>query len=59
MAEARSDSIGTVSAVIDVPGQRGKIPLVGLGTACLGDACASAVTSALKAGYRHLDTALL
>ncbi len=35
-----------------------KIPALGFGTFRLkGDACASAVTDALKIGYRHLDTA--
>ena len=43
-----------------VKGQGGKIPQVGLGTATLkGDECVNAVKSAIKAGYRMIDTALL
>jgi diketogulonate reductase-like aldo/keto reductase len=43
-----------------VKGQGGKIPQVGLGTSTLkGDECVNAVKSAIKAGYRMIDTALL
>jgi len=38
---------------------QGEIPLIGMGTyQLLGKECRSAVQSALKIGYRHLDTAL-
>ena len=44
----------------NVKGQQGSIPSLGLGTATLfKDACKTAVTAAIKAGYRHIDTALL
>ncbi len=43
-----------------VTGQQGQIPTVGFGTASLhGDVCIEAVTNALNAGYRMIDTALL
>jgi 2,5-diketo-D-gluconate reductase A len=42
-----------------LPGD-GQLPLVGLGTwKLLGDAARSAVTAALAAGYRHIDTATM
>jgi 2,5-diketo-D-gluconate reductase B len=34
-----------------------EIPVIGLGTGGLGDNCEDIVTAALKAGYRHIDTA--
>jgi|SRR5580658_1531689 2,5-diketo-D-gluconate reductase A len=44
---------------VPLPGG-GQLPQVGLGTWKLrGDAVASAVTAALKAGYRHIDTATM
>jgi diketogulonate reductase-like aldo/keto reductase len=47
-------------AAADVPGQKGEIPQVGLGTATIkGPACVDAVKTALAAGYTMLDTALL
>ena len=43
-----------------VKGQAGKIPKIGLGTATLFDLeCTNAVRTAIRAGYRHIDTALL
>src|SRR5262245_29484767 len=33
------------------------IPAIGFGTSGMGGACRDAVVSALKAGYRHIDTA--
>eukprot|EP00755_Sulcionema_specki_P027976 Sspe_Gene.1828::Locus_607_Transcript_1_1_Confidence_1.000_Length_1111::g.1828::m.1828 len=36
-----------------------KIPMLGFGTAALGDKAEEAILCALKSGYRHLDTALL
>ena len=43
-----------------VRGQVGSIPSLGLGTATLfGDVCTAAVLSAIRMGYRHIDTALL
>lgn len=53
---ARARSLGPA----DVPGQKGEIPQVGLGTATIkGDKCKEAVKTALAAGYTMLDTALL
>jgi diketogulonate reductase-like aldo/keto reductase len=44
----------------DVLGQKGEIPAVGFGTATLfNDKCTEAVRCAIKAGVRHIDTALL
>jgi 2,5-diketo-D-gluconate reductase B len=48
MAQA---SIPTLSA------HGAKIPAIGFGTSGMGAACRDAVVSALKAGYRHIDTA--
>lgn len=45
---------------MQVKGQTGAIPQIGLGTAGLkGDSAFKGVTAALDAGYRHIDTALL
>ncbi|HVY56303.1 MAG TPA: aldo/keto reductase [Xanthobacteraceae bacterium] len=35
----------------------GSIPAMGFGTSSLGDACGEIVATALKLGYRHIDTA--
>ena len=41
-------------------GQSGAVPAMGLGTATLhNQVCIAAVRAAIKAGYRHIDTALL
>ena len=41
-------------------GQKGAIPSMGLGTATLhGEVCIASVRAAIKAGVRHIDTALL
>lgn len=41
-------------------GQRGEIPSMGLGTATLhNEVCIASVRAAIKAGVRHIDTALL
>lgn len=43
-----------------VKGQEGDLPQVALGTSQLkGDVCVSAVTTAIKVGFRGIDTALL
>jgi len=43
-----------------VKGQEGAIPSSGFGTATLhGEACYAAVRSAIAAGYRHIDSAML
>jgi alcohol dehydrogenase (NADP+) len=43
-----------------VLGQQGFIPSIGFGTATLNGAkCTAAVREAIRAGYRHIDTALL
>lgn len=43
-----------------VRGQDGVMPAVGLGTATLfGEACIAAVRAGIRAGFRHIDTALL
>lgn len=52
--------LGKKSFPIKVKGQEGSIPQMGFGTATIKEeACVVAVEAALKAGYRHLDTALL
>jgi diketogulonate reductase-like aldo/keto reductase len=51
---------GMLMFEFSVRGQSGKIPKVGLGTATLFDQqCTNAVRTAIRAGYRHIDTALL
>lgn len=51
---------GLLTFPFDVKGQKGEIPRIGLGTATLSDGiCTSAVRTAIQAGYRHIDTALL
>eukprot|EP01079_Euglenida_sp_SAG-EU17-18_P007951 gene7951-7356_t len=51
---------GPPSHEFSVKGQRGRIPKLGFGTATLtGERAAARVATALKAGYRHVDTALL
>ena len=51
---------GLLTFEFSVRGQSGKIPKVGLGTATLFDQqCTDAVRTAIRAGYRHIDTALL
>ena len=48
------------SFAFNVRGQKGAIPCIGFGTATLfKDDCIAAVRSAIKAGYRNLDTAYL
>lgn len=37
--------------------ERNGIPMIGFGTSGLGDAAHAAISTALEAGYRHLDTA--
>ena len=56
---AASDN-GLLTFEFSVRGQTGKIPKVGLGTATLFDQqCTNAVRTAIRAGYRMIDTALL
>eukprot|EP01051_Picozoa_sp_SAG22_P003807 SAG22_NODE_190_length_15715_cov_21.164980_9_plen_172_part_00 len=51
---------GALAFKFEVKGQAGQIPSVGLGTATLfDDECTAAVRTAIRAGYRHIDTALL
>ena len=46
--------------LINVKGQSGTIPKIGLGTACMdGEVCVNAVANALQSGYKMVDTALL
>lgn len=56
---AASDN-GLLTFEFSVRGQSGKIPKVGLGTATLFDQqCTNTVRTAIRAGYRMIDTALL
>ena len=49
-----------MAVAFDVKGQKGAMPAIGLGTATLFDAaCVAAVRSAIRLGYRLIDTALL
>eukprot|EP00756_Hemistasia_phaeocysticola_P060274 Hpha_TRINITY_DN3890_c0_g1::TRINITY_DN3890_c0_g1_i1::g.44506::m.44506 len=65
MADAKRRRVAPKTFSFSVKGQKGEIPQLGLGTATLGggvtpdDNCVSAVKAAIRAGYRHLDTALL
>lgn len=65
MADAKRRRVAPKTFPFSVKGQKGEIPQLGLGTATLGggvtsDAvCIKAVKAAIRAGYRHIDTALL
>jgi 2,5-diketo-D-gluconate reductase A len=56
---------GLLTYKFNVKGQSGEIPQIGLGTATLGggvtpdSVCIAAVRTAIRAGYRQFDTALL
>ena len=60
MSPVAASKNGLLTFEFSVRGQSGKIPKVGLGTATLFDQqCTNAVRTAIRAGYRHIDTALL
>ena len=60
MAFGEAGGATVPSFEFDVPGQKGWLPQIGLGTASLkGERCVEACCTALKCGYRLLDTALL
>ena len=51
---------GSKGGMVAGAGQRGEIPSMGLGTATLrGEVCVASVRAAIRAGLRHIDTALL
>ena len=60
LATVRKSVHGALTFPFEVKGQRGCIPRVGLGTVTLfGEDCVRAVRTAIRAGYRLIDTALL
>jgi diketogulonate reductase-like aldo/keto reductase len=64
-AAVKKSANGLLTYNFKVKGQQGEIPKIGLGTATLGggvtpeSVCIHAVRTAIRAGYRHFDTALL
>src|SRR5215813_12161248 len=53
-AQRRGPMITSAAATLSAHGA--KIPVIGFGTSSLGD-CGEIVATALKLGYRHIDTA--
>ena len=65
LATIKHSDNGKLTFPFKVRGQAGEIPQIGFGTATLNlganthQTCVNAVRNAIKAGYRHIDTALL
>jgi diketogulonate reductase-like aldo/keto reductase len=55
-ATDRSTLTLTLHSTVPLPSGKGQIPRLGLGV-CASEECTRSCVSALKAGYRHLDTA--
>ncbi len=47
----------TISLAPNLPAHGAEIPAIGIGTSGMGDVRAEHIAAALKAGYRHIDTA--
>lgn len=57
---SKNSALGKLVFDFKVKGQKGAIPCIGFGTATLFDeVCVASVRHAIRAGYRHIDTALL